>query len=187
MAANQHIKSLLVEFRIDNILVEQEVLYALKRPVVDNLVNSKEESLKRVKSITGKDFAFYKVDLLDKDALKTVFEEHEIDAVIHFAGLKAVGESAEIPLAYYHNNLTGTFNLCDLMREHGVKWKVMHGPEPMQCFNGDLGVHVESIDGTHSRNVHFDDIWKSEVGEWMFLHKEHCSWDEWMDEAEMFL
>lgn len=61
--------------------------------------------------------------------------------------------------------------LKQLMREHGTKWRVVFGPEPMQCFNNELGVHVESIDGTHRRNVHFDDIWKSEVDEWMFLHE----------------
>jgi hypothetical protein len=61
--------------------------------------------------------------------------------------------------------------LKQLIREHGCMWKVVSGPEPMPCFNGDLGVHVESIDGTHRRNVHFGDIWKSEVDEWMFLHE----------------
>ena len=73
--------------------------------VVDNFVNSKAESLKRVKQITGKDFKFYEVDLLDYDALDKVFEENDIDSCIHFAGLKAVGESVSLPLYYYHNNL----------------------------------------------------------------------------------
>lgn len=89
--------------------------------VLDNLDNSCEESLKRVKKITGADFDFYKVDLLDYDATNKVFEENKFDAVIHFAGLKAVGESVAIPLRYYHNNITGTLNLCDIMSKHGVK------------------------------------------------------------------
>ena len=89
--------------------------------VVDNLSNSSEEALNRVKLITGKNFPFYKVDLLDYNALDNVFCENEIEAVIHFAGLKAVGESVSVPLRYYHNNITGTLNLCDIMAEHKVK------------------------------------------------------------------
>jgi UDP-glucose 4-epimerase len=89
--------------------------------VVDNLVNSCEESLNRVRELTGKDLTFYKVNLLDREALEAVFEKEEIDAVIHFAGLKAVGESVVKPLEYYHNNITGTLILCDVMRSHGVK------------------------------------------------------------------
>ncbi len=88
--------------------------------VVDNLCNSCEKSLDAVKEITGKDFKFYKVDLLDKEALNRVFEENEFDAVIHFAGLKAVGESVSMPIEYYHNNMTGTFNLVNVMRKHNV-------------------------------------------------------------------
>lgn len=88
--------------------------------VLDNLMNSSEESLKRIKKITGKDFAFYKVDLLDKQSVQRVFEEQDIDSVIHFAGLKAVGESVEQPLRYYQNNITGTLILCELMEKFGV-------------------------------------------------------------------
>jgi len=89
--------------------------------VVDNLSNSKEISLDRVKKITGKDIKFYEINVLDKDELEKVFSNETIDAVIHFAGLKAVGESVAIPLQYYHNNLTGTFILCELMKKYGVK------------------------------------------------------------------
>ena len=88
--------------------------------VVDNLCNSNPEVLNRVKQITGKTMAFHKVDLLDAVALNDVFQKHSIDAVIHFAGLKAVGESTQIPLSYYHNNLTGTLVLLDIMAQHGV-------------------------------------------------------------------
>lgn len=89
--------------------------------VLDNLSNSKFESLRRVKEITGKEFPFYQVDLLNENLLDEVFNEESIDAVIHFAGLKAVGESVEKPLYYYHNNITGTINLCHAMQKHNVK------------------------------------------------------------------
>ena len=89
--------------------------------VVDNLYNSSEEALKRVEKITGKAVTFYQVDLLDKPALDDVFKKESISSVINFAGLKAVGESVRKPLEYYHNNITGTLNLCDVMRNHGVK------------------------------------------------------------------
>ena len=89
--------------------------------VVDNFVNSKPSALERVKQITGKDFKFYQVDLLDYDALEKVFDENDIDSCIHFAGLKAVGESCEKPLLYYHNNITGTLNLCNIMQKYGAK------------------------------------------------------------------
>ena len=89
--------------------------------VVDNLSNSSEKSMEAVKKITGKDFTFHKCDILDYEALTKVFDENTFDAVIHFAGLKAVGESCEKPIEYYHNNMTGTFVLLRVMREHGVK------------------------------------------------------------------
>lgn len=89
--------------------------------VVDNLMNSKEESLRRVQEITGKSLLFHKADLLDKASLDAIFQPVSIDAVIHFAGLKAVGESVQIPLHYYKNNITGTLTLCEVMAEHSVK------------------------------------------------------------------
>ena len=89
--------------------------------VVDNLYNSCEEALRRVKKITGKDLTFYKADILDKEALTEIFEKESIDSVIHFAGLKAVGESVSKPLEYYNNNITGTLVLCEVMRSFGVK------------------------------------------------------------------
>ncbi len=89
--------------------------------VLDNFVNSKPEVLDRIRTLTGKDFPFYEADLLDEDAVEKVFAEQEISAVIHFAGLKAVGESVAQPLRYYHNNITGTLNLCQAMQRHNVK------------------------------------------------------------------
>lgn len=89
--------------------------------ILDNFVNSKPEALNRIKTITGKDFRFYEADLLNKEAIDKIFNENSIDAVIHFAGLKAVGESVMQPMRYYHNNITGTLNLCDVMQAHNVK------------------------------------------------------------------
>ena len=89
--------------------------------IVDNFINSKPEVLDKIKKITGKNFKFYEVDLLDKESLRKVFEENSIEAVIHFAGLKAVGESVEKPLMYYHNNITGTLILLELMKEYNCK------------------------------------------------------------------
>ena len=88
--------------------------------VVDNLVNSNEESLRRIKKITGKTLTFHKVDLLDRGGLNAIFEKSSIDAVIHFAGLKAVGESVTLPLRYFHNNVTGTLILCEVMEKYQV-------------------------------------------------------------------
>ncbi len=90
--------------------------------VLDNFSNSKPESLRRIEKISGKSFKFYEADLLDLDAVNRVFDESpEIDAVIHFAGLKAVGESVSKPVEYYHNNITGTLMLIKAMRAHNVK------------------------------------------------------------------
>lgn len=89
--------------------------------VVDNLSNSKLEAINRVKELTGKDFPFYQFDLLDFDSMEQLFQKYQFDSVIHFAGLKAVGESVEIPLKYYHNNVTGSLNLCKLMQKYNVK------------------------------------------------------------------
>ena len=90
--------------------------------VVDNLYNASEKSLERVKEITGKEVTFYQADIRDKEALDQIFDkEKDVEAVIHFAGLKAVGESVAKPMEYYENNIAGTLNLCDVMRNHGVK------------------------------------------------------------------
>ncbi|MCC2230356.1 MAG: UDP-glucose 4-epimerase GalE [Lachnospiraceae bacterium] len=89
--------------------------------IVDNLYNSCEEAVRRIEELSGKKVSFYKADLLDKEAVEEIFEKESIESVIHFAGLKAVGESVQKPLEYFHNNLTGTLILCDVMRHHGVK------------------------------------------------------------------
>ena len=89
--------------------------------IVDNFVNSRPEMLDKIREISGKDFKFYEVDLLDEEKLEKVFEENNIESVIHFAGLKAVGESVQKPIEYYHNNLTSTFVLLKLMRKYNCK------------------------------------------------------------------
>lgn len=89
--------------------------------VVDNLSNSSPESLERVREITGKDFEFYQIDLLNQQDLEIVFKQNNIEAVIHFAGLKAVDESVRSPLRYYNNNITGTLILCELMQKYAIK------------------------------------------------------------------
>ena len=89
--------------------------------VCDNLCNSSRKSLERVEQITGQKVKFYEADILDKAAMEQIFTENKIDSVIHFAGLKAVGESVAKPWEYYHNNITGTLVLVDVMRAHGVK------------------------------------------------------------------
>lgn len=117
-----------------------EFLEAGKEVVVlDNLSNAKEESIRRIEQITGKPVTFYKADMRDETAVRRIFSEQEIEAVVHFAGLKAVGESVAKPLAYYENNLNGTFVLLKVMKEFGCKVIVfsssatvygMHNPVP---------------------------------------------------------
>ncbi len=92
--------------------------------VVDNFSNSKPEAIRRTEELAGRPFTFHKVDLLDQPALDDVFRRHPVDAVIHFAAFKAVGESVSLPLKYYHNNITGTLILCETMIAHRVKTMV---------------------------------------------------------------
>ena len=89
--------------------------------IVDNFINSSPKIIEKIKQITGKEFKFYEVDILDKEKLEKVFKENNIKSVIHFAGLKAVGESVKKPLEYYHNNITGTLVLLDIMRKYNCK------------------------------------------------------------------
>ena len=128
--------------------------------IVDNLYNSNEKVVDRITQITGKKPAFYNVDLLDKEALDSVFEKEKIDAVIHFAGLKAVGESVEKPIEYYHNNLTGTLHLVDCMRNHDVKNIIFSSSATVygECL-GVFGNDYKTHDGTGVRDyVHVVDL-----------------------------
>lgn len=109
--------------------------------VVDNLVNSKIESVERVRKLTGKDFPLYQVDLLDREGLEKVFQEHSIEAVIHFAGLKAVGESVSLPLSYYHNNITGTLVLCEVMQKYAVRKLVFSSSATVYGMPEEVPIH----------------------------------------------
>lgn len=111
--------------------------------IVDNYCNSKPEALKRIQQITGKDIKFYEADLLDRDALEKIFSENTIDSVIHFAGLKAVGESVHMPIEYYHNNITGTLILCDVMRKHNCKKIVFSSSATVYGMNNPVPFREE--------------------------------------------
>lgn len=112
--------------------------------LLDNFSNSKPEAIRRIKQITGRDFPVEAVDLLYPDGIRSVFQRHSIEAVIHFAGLKAVGESVELPLEYYHNNITGTLNLCRVMKEAGCRRLVfsssatVYGENPNVPFTEEM-------------------------------------------------
>ncbi|MBR3280263.1 MAG: UDP-glucose 4-epimerase GalE [Clostridia bacterium] len=122
--------------------------------IVDNLSNSKIEMVDKIKHISNKDFKFYKADILDKEALNKVFEENDIKEVIHFAGLKAVGESCIKPIEYYHNNVSGTLVLLDVMRNHNCKKIVfsssatVYGSPETVPIKEDFPLHTTNPYGT---------------------------------------
>lgn len=111
--------------------------------IVDNFSNSKPEVLNRIEKITGVRPVFYQADLLDKPAIDRIFSEQKIDAVIHFAGFKAVGESVAKPLEYYHNNITGTLMLCQSMKEHGCKRIVFSSSATVYGMNNPVPFREE--------------------------------------------
>jgi len=115
--------------------------------VVDNLVNSNVKSLDRVKEITGKDFPYYELDIRDKAALDKIFENHKIDCVMHFAGLKAVGESVAMPLEYYDNNLFTTITLCKSMGDHGVKQIIFSSSATVYTGDNEMPLSESSRTG----------------------------------------
>ena len=114
--------------------------------VVDNLVNSSAKSLERVSQITGRELSFYETDVRDRAALDRIFEKHDIGCVIHFAGLKAVGESVAMPLEYYDNNLNSTIQLCLSMREHGAKDIVFSSSATV--YSGDNEMPLREVSKT---------------------------------------
>ena len=116
--------------------------------VVDNLVNSSAKALERVQQITGKELAFYQQDVRDRAALHKVFEQHDIGCAIHFAGLKAVGESVAMPLEYYDNNLFSTITLCEVMREHGVKNIVFSSSATVYAGDNEMPLRESSRIGS---------------------------------------
>ena len=115
--------------------------------VVDNLVNSSAKSLERVQQITGKSLDFYEIDVRDRAALDRIFEKHDINCAIHFAGLKAVGESVAMPLEYYDNNLNSTITLCRAMKDHGVKNIVFSSSATVYSGDNEMPLRESSRTG----------------------------------------
>ena len=111
--------------------------------VMDNLSNSKFESVKRIEQLTNKTFKFYKVDMLDFNGMCKIFDENKIDSVIHFAGLKAVGESVQKPLEYYNNNIVGTVNLLRVMDRYNCKNMIF--PHQLQFMVWIILLHIPRI------------------------------------------
>ena len=116
--------------------------------VVDNLVNSSAEAGRRVEQITGKPLKFYQMDVRDRAGLDRIFTEQKIDCVIHFAGLKAVGESVHMPLEYYDNNLGSTVTLCEAMRDHGVKQIIFSSSATVYSGDNDMPLYETSRTGS---------------------------------------
>lgn len=115
--------------------------------VIDNLVNSSEKAKERIEEITGKAMTFYKADVRDRKKLDEIFSSHDIDCVIHFAGLKAVGESVEKPLEYYNNNLGSTITLCEAMRAHDVKKIIFSSSATVYSSDNDMPLYETSRTG----------------------------------------
>lgn len=116
--------------------------------IIDNLVNSSAEAGKRIEQITGKTVTFYEADVRDRKKLDEIFTRHSIDCVIHFAGLKAVGESVEMPLEYYDNNLGSTITLCEAMREHGVKNIIFSSSATVYSGDNEMPLYETSKTGS---------------------------------------
>lgn len=138
--------------------------------IVDDYSNSKPEVLNRIREITGKEFAFHEVNILNRPALEKVFQTHNLDAVIHFAGYKAVGESVAEPLKYYHNNLTGTFVLAELMEKYDVKKMVfsssatVYGMNNVSPLTEDLPLSTTNPYGTTKMMIEqiLQDVYKAD-------------------------
>ena len=115
--------------------------------VIDNLVNSKAKAIERVEEITGKHVDFYAEDVRERRVLDEIFAKHDINCVIHFAGLKAVGESVRMPLEYYDNNLFSTVTLCEAMRDHGVKNIVFSSSATVYSADNEMPLRESSHTG----------------------------------------
>ena len=115
--------------------------------VADNLVNSSAESLRRVEQITGRSVKFHEIDIRDREALDRIFAAHDFECVLHFAGLKAVGESVEKPLLYFENNLDSTIALCEAMAAHGVKKIIFSSSATVYSPDNTMPVNEESRTG----------------------------------------
>jgi len=115
--------------------------------VADNFSNSKKEAIKRVRELSGKDFSFYEIDVCNEKVLSKIFTKHDIDCVIHFAGLKAVGESVEKPLEYYKNNLNSTIALSNTMIKHGVNKIIFSSSATVYCPDNKMPLTEDSQTG----------------------------------------
>ena len=144
--------------------------------VLDNLSNSKVEVVDKIKKITGKDFKFYEQDLCDEEKLDTLFKNENIDAVIHFAGLKAVGESVEKPILYYQNNLDSTLTLCKIMNKYNVKKIVfsssatVYGSQDILPIKETANLSTTNPYGSTKLFIEYilDDIYKSD-NDWSII------------------
>ena len=116
--------------------------------VADNLVNSSAEAGRRIEQITGRPLKFYQMDVRDRAGLDRIFTEQKIDCVIHFAGLKAVGESVHMPLEYYDNNLGSTVTLCEAMRDHGVRQIIFSSSATVYSGDNDMPLYETSRTGS---------------------------------------
>ena len=121
--------------------------------IVDNFSNSKPEVLDRIKQITGKDFKFYEIDCLNRQDLEKVFEENDIEAVMNFAGFKAVGESVKEPLKYYYNNVTGAVILLQTMQKYNVKKFVFSSSATVYGDRGEVVKYVETMKRGETTNA----------------------------------
>ena len=142
--------------------------------VVDNLCNSSPESIKRVENITNKKIKFYKADVCDKTALRSIFNENKIDCVIHFAGLKAVGESVQKPLEYYDNNLSSTLTLLKAMNEYNVKKIVFSSSATVYSSDNEMPLTEDCKTGNCTNPYG----WTKYIGEQIFrdLAKSDTEW-----------
>ena len=144
--------------------------------VFDNFYNSSSESVKRIKEITGKDFKFYEADMCDASAMDKIFDENDIDAVVHFAGYKAVGESVAKPLMYFENNLNGTLTILNSMIKHNVKRLVfsssatVYGDPASVPIKEDFPLHVTNPYGRTKLMIEdmLRDLWVSD-NEWSII------------------
>ncbi len=119
--------------------------------IIDNLYNSKKDVIDRIKEITGKDVIFYEGDVADRELLENIFSNNKIDAVMHFAGYKAVGESVEKPLMYYHNNILSTIILCEVMQEYNVK-NIVFSSSATVYGNPGIVEYTEELEIKHATN-----------------------------------
>ncbi|MCI9456282.1 MAG: UDP-glucose 4-epimerase GalE [Oscillospiraceae bacterium] len=142
--------------------------------IMDNLCNSKEEAVNRIQEITGKRPAFYHTDMMDMEGMRAIFRAHKIDAVIHFAGLKAVGESVQQPMRYYYNNITGSLQLFQVMEEFGVRTIVFSSSATVYGMNNPVP-YVEGMPTSATNPYGYTKLMIEQI--LMDIHKANPSWN----------